>query len=251
MTGTQTYYTSCQLQLKGLQAQLAKNHHMPKLNVRNTRLEDIDALVRLQSEVYPNIDAWERDRVAQQIKLFPQGQFVAFYDNRLVGCASSLIIMWDEWAEEHTWEEITASGTFATHTAAGRTLYGAEVFVSPRLRGKRVGHALYEARRRACKTLNLRRIIACGRLPGYHAAADQMTVEFYARKVLWGDITDPVLSFQLREGFRYCGIMHNYLPDDHESHGHASLIAWINPEYDESKPTLVQLAQGATEEIPS
>ena len=230
---------------------MVKNTHMPKLNVRNTRLEDIDALVRLQGEVYPHIAAWDRDRVAHQIELFPEGQFVAFYDNRLVGCASSLVILWDEWAEEHTWEQITASGTFNTHTAAGHTLYGAEVFVSPRLRGKRVGHALYEARRRACKALNLRRIIACGRLPGYHAVADQMTVEFYARKVLWGDITDPVLSFQLREGFRYCGIMHNYLPDDHESHGHASLIAWINPDYDASKPTKLQLALAAAQEIPS
>lgn len=224
---------------------------MPKLNVRNTRLEDIDALVRLQAQVYPNIDAWDRDRVAQQIEIFPEGQFVAFYDNRLVGCASSLVILWDEWAEEHTWEQITASGTFNTHTPAGHTLYGAEVFVSPKLRGKRVGHALYEARRRACKALNLRRIIACGRLPGYHAVADQMTMEFYARKVLWGDIADPVLSFQLREGFRYCGIMHNYLPDDHESHGHASLIAWINPDYDASKPTKLQLAFAAAQEVPS
>ena len=215
---------------------------MPKLNVRNTRLEDIDALVRLQTQVYPNIDAWDRDRVAHQIEVFPEGQFVAFYDNRLVGCASSLVILWDEWAEEHTWEQITASGTFNTHTAAGYTLYGAEVFVSPKLRGKRVGHALYEARRRACKALNLRRIIACGRLPGYHLVAHQMSVELYVRKVLWGDITDPVLSFQLREGFRYCGIMNNYIADDHESHGHASLIAWINPDYDTSRPTALQQA---------
>lgn len=133
----------------------------------------------------------------------------------------------------------------------GLTLYGAEVFVSPKLRGKRVGHALYEARRRACKALNLRRIIACGRLPGYHTVADQMAVDFYARKVLWGDITDPVLSFQLREGFRYCGIMHNYLPDDQESQGHASLIAWINPDYDASKPTQLQLALAAAQKIPS
>lgn len=224
---------------------------MPTLNVRNTRLEDIDALVRLQTLVYPSIDAWDCDRVAHQIEVFPEGQFVAFYGNRLVGCASSLVILWDEWAEEHTWDQITASGTFDTHTVEGLTLYGAEVFVSPKLRGKRVGHALYEARRRACKALNLRRIIACGRLPGYHTVADQMAVDFYARKVLWGDITDPVLSFQLREGFRYCGIMHNYLPDDQESQGHASLIAWINPDYDASQPTQLQLALAAAQKIPS
>jgi GNAT superfamily N-acetyltransferase len=219
---------------------------MPKLTIRNTRLEDIDALVRLQREVYPDIAAWHRDRVVHQIELFPEGQIVAFYGDQLVGCASSLVILWDEWADEHTWDQITAAGTFDTHNPAGYTLYGAEVFVSPRLRGKRVGHALYEARRRVCKSLNLRRIIACGRLPGYHLLAHEMSVELYARKVLWGDLTDPVLSFQLREGFRYCGIMKNYIADDHESQGNASLIAWINPDYDTSRPTALQLAHTTT-----
>lgn len=222
---------------------------MPKLTIRNTRLEDIDALVRLQREVYPDIAAWHRDRVVHQIEVFPEGQLVAFYGDQLVGCASSLVILWDEWADEHSWDEITAAGTFDTHNTAGYTLYGAEVFVSPRLRGKRVGHALYEARRRVCKALNLRRIIACGRLPGYHLLAHEMPVELYARKVLWGDLTDPVLSFQLREGFRYCGIMKNYIPDDHESQGNASLIAWINPDYDTTKPTALQLARKTVQEI--
>ena len=222
---------------------------MSKLIVRNTTPQDIDALVRLQREVYPTIPAWQNNRVARQIELFPEGQFVAFYNDRLVGCASSLVILWDEWMEPHTWDEVTARGTFDTHDTAGYTLYGAEVFVAPLLRGKRLGHALYEARRRVCKTLNLRRIIACGRLPGYHKLADQMPVELYARKVLWGDITDPVLSFQLREGFRYCGIMQNYLADDHESHGNASLIVWLNPDYDASKPTGLQLARAAAKDI--
>ncbi|MBX3652671.1 MAG: GNAT family N-acetyltransferase [Ramlibacter sp.] len=224
---------------------------MAKLIVRPTASADIDALLRLQAQVYPSIAPWKRDQLAHQLELFPQGQLVAELDGRLVGCASSLVILWDEWAEEHTWSEITASGTFDTHTPQGLTLYGAEVFVDPRLRGKRVGHLLYEGRRKLCKQLNLRRIIACGRLPGYARVADQMPIELYARKVLWGDLHDPVLSFQLREGFRYCGIMKNYLPDDHESCGHASLIVWINPDHDPSQSTALQrAASGDTEPAP-
>jgi hypothetical protein len=105
-----------------------------------------------------------------------------------------------------------------------------------------LGHALYEGRRKICKKLNLRRIIACGRLPGYHAVSQQMSVELYAKKILWGDLIDPVLSFQLREGFRYCGIMSDYLPEDRESCGYASLIVWINPDYDPGQPTALQRA---------
>ncbi len=224
---------------------------MASLTVRPTTLTDVDALLQLQERVYPTIDPWRRDQLAHQIKIFPEGQLVAVTDGRIVGCASSLVILWDEWADEHTWKEITASGTFNTHNPAGFTLYGAEVFVDPHLRGKRVGHALYEGRRHLCRTLNLRRIIACGRLPGYHALAQEMSVELYAKKVLWGDLSDPVLSFQLREGFRYCGIMHDYIPQDHESCGQAALIAWINPDYDPTQRTALQhSALPGTQEYP-
>lgn len=95
---------------------------------------------------------------------------------------------------------------------------------------------LYEARRNLCKELNLKRIIGCGRLPGYHKYATQMAVELYAQKVIWGDLKDPVLSFQLRDGFSYCGMMDNYIPEDKESCGYASLIVWLNPDYQPELP---------------
>ncbi len=65
-----------------------------------------------------------------------------------------------------------------------------------------------------------------------------MSAEFYTRKVVWGDFFDPVLSFQLREGFSYCGVVEGYLPDDEESGGFASIIVWLNfnPDYDDTLP---------------
>jgi GNAT superfamily N-acetyltransferase len=211
---------------------------MPQLIVRNTRPQDVDALIGLQRSVYPSIAAWTEARVIHQLEVFPQGQVVACYGDRVVGCASSLVIRWDEWSTDHTWREITANGSFDNHDPEGRTLYGAEVFVDPRLRGQRVGHRLYEARRALCRRMNLRRIIACGRLPGYHRYEAAMPVETYAKKVVWGDLTDPVLGFQLKEGFSYCGVIEQYLPEDSESCGHASVIVWLNPRYDPARPTL-------------
>ncbi len=213
---------------------------MTQLVVRPTSPDDVEPLLALQAHVYPDIPAWKRDSVLHQIERFAPGQMTAVLNGRIVGCASALVIAWDEWSDEHSWSEITAAGTFDTHNPDGLTLYGAEVFVDPRLRGKRVGHALYEGRRRLCKQLNLKRIIACGRLPGYGAVAAAMPVELYAKKVLWGDLFDSVLGFQLREGFRFCGIMKNYIPEDDESCGNASLIVWLNPEYDPTKPTVLQ-----------
>ena len=63
------------------------------------------------------------------------------------------------------------------------------------------------------------------------------SAEGYAQRVVWGDLRDPVLSFQLREGFSYCGVIDGYIPEDDESLGHASIIVWLNPDYDPSLPT--------------
>lgn len=213
---------------------------MPYPRVRNTRVEDIPALIALQARVYPTIPPWSQRKLREQLEVFPQGQIVVETDDGIVGCASALIVLWDDWAESHTWREITGAGTFDQHNPDGRTLYGAEVFVDPEVRGLGLGHLLYEGRRNLCRAMNLKRIIACGRLPGYAAHADAMSAEFYAQKVVWGDFTDPVLSFQLREGFSYCGVIPDYLPEDVESHGNASLIVWLNPDYDPSLPTEIK-----------
>ncbi|MFO1324386.1 MAG: GNAT family N-acetyltransferase [Burkholderiales bacterium] len=210
-----------------------------RLSVRHTRPADVPQLIELQRRTYAMIAPWSEEKFFSQLEVFPQGQVVAETGGRIVGAASSLIILWDEWPVGHSWQAITAEGTFATHNPQGRTLYGAEVFVDQKLRGRGLGRELYRARRRICRALNLKRIIACGRLPGYAAHAHAMDVDLYCKKVLWGDLTDPVLSFQLGEGFRYCGVVPDYLPDDVESRGNATLIVWLNPKYDASRPTRI------------
>lgn len=210
-----------------------------RVRVRSMGPADIPRVIDLQRRVYPSIEPWSADKLDDQLSNFPQGQVVAEGSDGLLGYAGSLIVLWDEWADAHSWTEITSNGTFNHHNPRGRTLYGAEVFVSPEARGLGVGHRLYDARRTLCRAMNLKRIIACGRLPGYGAVADRLDAQAYAQRVVWGDHTDPVLSFQLREGFSYCGVVPQYLPDDHESRGFASIIVWLNPEYDAASPTHV------------
>lgn len=205
--------------------------------IRHTRPADIPALIDLQARVYPTIPPWSRRKLGEQLDVFPQGQIVAEADGVIVGCASALVVLWDDWCDAHSWQDITGAGTFEHHNPDGLTLYGAEVFVDPDLRGAGIGHLLYEGRRTLCRAMNLKRIIACGRLSGYHRHAADMSAELYARKVVWGDLRDPVLSFQLKEGFSYCGVVQDYLPEDTESMGHASVIVWLNPDRDPARPT--------------
>jgi len=209
------------------------------IEIRHTRLEDIDQIIAIQNKVYPDIGGWRRDQLESQISVFPHGQVVACVGARIVGLASSLIVKWDDFGEHHTWKEVTGEGGFRTHNPLARTLYGAEVVTDPTMRRAGIGKKLYQARRRICRALNLRRIMACGRMPNYHRYGNEMTPETYALRVISGDLKDPVLLFQLREGFQYCGVIHGYLPSDEESRGNATIIVWLNDRYKASQPTRI------------
>lgn len=208
-----------------------------KLTVRRLVEEDIDAARDLQRKVYRRIPALRPEQFSNLLAVFPHGQFAAVADGRLVGIAISLVVLWDDYGLHHTYDEVTGHQNFDTHNMNGRTLYGAEVCVDPDSRGMGVGHALYQARRKLCRQMNLRRIIAGGRLPGYRANANRMSAQEYAQRVIWGDLDDPVLDFQMAEGFHFCGILSGYLPSDTDSIGNAALIVWLNPDYDPKKPT--------------
>ena len=50
----------------------------------------------------------------------------------------------------------------------------------------------------------------------------------YAYKVVKGEIQDPVLSFDLKNGFKYIKIIPDYIHDS-RSLNYATFIEWLNP----------------------
>ena len=73
-------------------------------------------------------------------------------------------------------------------------------------------------------------MIGGGRLFNYTEYADRMSPSEYVEKVMKGELKDPVLSFELDNGFRFVKILPNYL-DDVRSLNYASFIEWLNPRY--------------------
>lgn len=213
---------------------MTKNRNVP-IRVREATRKDIPALIELNHAAYPVLAGenvvWGEAHLMSHFRVFPQGQLVAESKGRIVGAVSSLIVsLGSDPLRHHTWSGITDSGYFTSHDSQGDTLYGADVYVHPDARGLGVGHALYEARRELCRRLNLRRILAGGRLWNYDQQADKMSPQEYAQRVVTGEFRDLVLSFQLREGFQLRGVMPNYLRDP-RSRNFASLIEWLNPDY--------------------
>jgi ribosomal protein S18 acetylase RimI-like enzyme len=209
-----------------------KRPRVPVL-VRQTTPADFDDIITLTCTIYPGAPCWTRAQLQSHVSRFPDGQFVAIRQDtqELVGMAASLIVLWDDYDLQASWRDFTAAGTFANHDPAhGRTLYGAEVMVSPALQGQGVGSQLYAAREELVRRLGLLRIRAGARLRDYHEHANRMTPEAYVGAVTREELVDRTLTFQLRRGFRVIGIVSNYLRHDPESLGYAAVIEWVNEE---------------------
>lgn len=199
------------------------------VEVRCTRPHDIPAIIELCRRVYPESPAWRPDQLASHLAVFPEGQFVALHDGRMVGMAASLVVLWDDYSMDTSWRDFTDHGMFTNHDAAhGRTLYAAEVMVDPGLQGEGIGTRIYAARQELAERLGLLRIRAGARLRGYHAHAARLSPEEYLEQVARGRLYDPTLTFQLRRGFRVLGLVKDYLHHDPESLGHAACIEWLN-----------------------
>jgi ribosomal protein S18 acetylase RimI-like enzyme len=205
----------------------------PPIEVRNTRPQDIPGIVALSQAVYRPPVAWPEKALASHLSVFPEGQFVAVETatQRVVGMCASLIVWWDEYEMSDSWRDFTDGGMFTNHDPQhGHTLYAAEVMVHPDLQGCGIGKRLYEARFALARRLGLWRIRAGARLRDYHRHADQLTPEQYVEKVVRGELRDPTLSFQLKQGFHVIGVVRHYLSYDPESQGHAAVIEWLNPD---------------------
>ncbi len=228
---------------------MSKPKTVPKIRIRRATKGDVPKLVQLNRAAYPVLASenvvWGEAHLLSHQRIFPEGQLVAEVDGHIVGAISTLVVnLGSDPLRHHTWSGITDSGYFTNHDPDGDTLYGADIYVHPDTRGLGVGAALYEARRALCRKLNKRRILAGGRLWNYGEQSDQMSAHEYAERVATGEFRDLVLSFQIREGFSLRGVMSNYLRDP-KSRNHASLIEWLNPDYqapDTSGPRKARIA---------
>ncbi|MEQ9454981.1 MAG: GNAT family N-acetyltransferase [Phycisphaeraceae bacterium] len=203
-----------------------------------------EALERLQIDCYPTLDRRELMRVPQfesQYQVFAEGQIVAVLpdgpglgeaplcaDGRVVGQGSGFFVDFDFDDPGHTFLEIVDGNYFRNHDPAGAYYYGADISTHPCARECGIGRRLYEARKDLVRRYGKKGIVAGGLIPGYAAHKHAMSAEDYVTKVVAGELADPTLSFQLRNGFVVRGVLRDYLIDA-ASDNWATLIEWVNP----------------------
>lgn len=203
-----------------------------RLEIRNATTRDAAAIAALTARVYGKAGqhGYTKAAITGQINNYPMGQFVALADDRVVGYCATFRIGGELALRPHTWAEITGNGYASRHDPKGEWLYGMEVCVDPEYRGYRIGQRLYNARKRLCQDEELRGIVFVGRLPSLSRRLKKFaSVEDYIEQVQQKRQRDPVLSFQLRNGFEVQGVIENYDANDRESLGYGVHLVWNNP----------------------
>lgn len=204
--------------------------------VRQAQFEDIAAIVELSQRVYGEFYMKE-EMLSGQLSTFPEGQFVAEYNGEIIGHCATFIISGEIGLKPHNWRQITGNGFASLHDPDGDYLYGMEICVDALFRGLRIGQRLYDARKKLCQSLKLKGIIFGGRMPSLSRKIKQVgSAAQYLEDVKEGRLKDPVINFQLRDGFEIIGLLENYLPSDVESMGYATHMVWNNPAVDHNYP---------------
>jgi predicted amidohydrolase/ribosomal protein S18 acetylase RimI-like enzyme len=206
----------------------------PLLKIREATLADVDNIVALVTRAYPGMTPYAPGVVRGQVNAFPEGVWVAELDDRLVGYCATIRLPGEVALKAHTWAEVTGSGYGVTHDPDGEYLYGYEICVDPAYRRYRIGQRFYTARRRLAERLTLKGIVIAGRMPNYaRRAKDYPSPQAYVDAVQRRKVRDPVIGFQIRNGFDVIGILPGYLPVDNESLGNAVHMVWHNPHFTE------------------
>lgn len=197
-------------------------------------IEDYQELKKAMIESYSDMpdSFWKEPQIKTLINKFPAGQVVIKVNDKIAGCALSIIVDYDQFDNHHTYKEITGNHTFATHADDGDVLYGIDVFIKPEFRGLRIGRRLYDYRKELCERLNLKGVAFGGRIPNYHKYSDTLTPKEYIDKVKRKEIQDPVLDFQISNDFHPSKILKGYLEGDEASNEFAVLLEWDNIYYE-------------------
>lgn len=204
-----------------------------KIQIVNLDPKYAKALENLQIKCFPTLARSElltEDMFLKHCELFPEGQFVALYEETVVGLGAGFFMDFDFEDREHTFNDVIGGGYYTNHDPNGIWYYGADISVDPDFRGYGIGRLLYRSRKDIVKRYNKMGIVAGGVLPGFAKHKHEMSAEDYVAKVVAGELFDRTLSFQLRNGFKVAGVLQNYILDK-AADNWAALIVWRNPDF--------------------
>ncbi|MFO7700497.1 MAG: GNAT family N-acetyltransferase [Acidimicrobiia bacterium] len=188
-------------------------------------------LVALELLCFPTVDVDDLltvEGIILQEQLFPEGAFMVLDGDRVVGMASGVFVDYDISQPQHSMDEVVGPLGMEYHDPEGDWYYGIDIAVHPQYRGRGIARRLYDLRKQLVVDHGKRGMIAGGVIPGYAHHKHSMTARAYVDAVASGELIDPTLSAQLRNGFEVRGVIADYVHDD-STDNWASFLVWFNP----------------------
>jgi len=201
--------------------------------IRNMTSEDLAGVVELQKSAFPppfpQDYHWDPHHLQQHIDIFPDGQFVAELEGRIVGSCSNTIISEERWRAHENWYLTVGGPAIRGFTRKGTTLYGLDIAVEPSVRRQGIGRAFYEARYALIRSLGLTRYGTGCRIPGfsqYHRLHPEVDVHRYGALVAVREVTDRTMTPLLHMRLTFLEIIEEYMEDE-ESANAGALLEWV------------------------
>ncbi len=203
-----------------------------ELVLRQAQVDDVPQIADLSDRAYEGTGmiGYSEGMLKGQLHNYPKGQFVIVCAGKIIAYCATFRISGEVALKTHSWGGITGSGYASRHEPDGEWLYGMEVCVDPEFRGYRLGQRLYNARKKLCQDEKMLGIVFGGRLPTWSKKNKKYdNIETYVEAIAGKRERDPVLSFQLANGFEVIGIIPKYLEVDAASLGYGIHLRWKNP----------------------
>jgi len=200
------------------------------IKIRNATVEDLDEIIRLENQIWPESSRAPREKFETRLKMFSQGFFIAYDEKRgLLGVSTSEIVNYNPKNPPTSWEDITDNGWIVrTYIPNGNALYVVSVGSISRSGG---GSALVQAQKKLAKKLALNYLVLGSRIPGYNKYCEQngeIAIEDYVKLVREdGEMFDPELRFYIRNGLGLRKVVQRYMLDDEESREFGAIMDWI------------------------
>lgn len=200
---------------------------------RTATLSDIEELVILEKNAWGENGA-SALKLSSRIKTFPEGNIIAFYQDRMVGylCFQYVpnVIDWGHFS----WDEVTDNGTMAnSHCPDAEHMYGISLSVHKAMSGQKLGFGLTLQAWINMILNNKRGIFIGSRIPGfkrYRERHPEITAEEYIKLKRHGKLRDPELRMYEKDGVCAIKVLPNYFPDP-ASENYGVLLYRKNPFY--------------------
>ncbi|CAN5407839.1 GNAT family N-acetyltransferase [soil metagenome] len=198
------------------------------MTVRRMALADVPAVVALQPLAFPPpFDPdyhWGAYHIERHLAVFPEGQFVADVNGRVIASCSNTRIPVKRWPPHGSWSHVAGGPGLERFDPEGSVLFGMDIAVHPDYRRQGVGRALYGVRFDLLRKMGMEAFGTTVRIPDFSQSGYEST-EAYANDVATGKRVDRTMTPLLKMGLTYLGVVPDHMADP-ESGDTAAALEW-------------------------